>query len=46
VIHWSEPLLWFLLTFITAQLGVILFAALKPVFRWWRENVRIVERRG
>jgi hypothetical protein len=46
MITWSEPLLWFLLTFVTAQLTVLLSVVLKPLFRWWREHVRIVGRRG
>jgi hypothetical protein len=46
VIRWSEPLLWFLLIFVTAQLAVVLWGALKPLLGWWREHVRIVGRRG
>ena len=44
MIHWSEPLLWFLIVFVTAQIAVTLWVLLRPLFRWWREHVRIVGR--
>jgi hypothetical protein len=46
MILWSEPLLWFLVAFFTAHFAVLLWVLLKPLFRWWREHVRIVGRDG
>ena len=45
MIWWGEPLLWFVLIFGAAQVSVVLWLLLKPLYKWWREHVRIVGRR-
>ena len=46
MIRMSEPLLWFVVVFVTAQITVTLWLLLKPLAKWWREHVRIVGRGG